>query len=113
MNQLDYTPVTHSYLTNSYRVVMRKEDDEYVVHVTKDQTRRYTDDTLPDRIKSILSMIHAFPPRLRESWSLGSSDLFINNQTPELNEVGWQVSKDLYVLVLDQDFLFGMWGEKQ
>lgn len=112
MNPLDYTPVSHSFLMGSYRVVMRKDDDEYIVHIAKDQTRRYTDETLPDRIKSALSMIHAFPPRLRESWSLGSSDLFINHQTPELNEVGWQVSKDLYIVVLDQDYLYKMWSER-
>jgi hypothetical protein len=96
----------------SYRVAMRKEDDEYVIHITKDQTRRYTDDTLPDRIKSALSMIHAFPQRLREPWEIGSSDLFINSQTMELNEVGWQVTKNLYIVVLDQDYLFKLWGEK-
>lgn len=109
---LDLTPVSHSYLMGSYRVAMRKEDDEYVVHITKDQTRRYTDDTLPDRIKSALSMIHAFPQRLREPWEIGSSDLFINSQTMELNEVGWQVTKNLYIVVLDQECLFKLWGEK-
>ena len=109
---LDYTPVTHSFLSNSYRVVMITDDDEYIVHVAKDQTRRYTDDTLPDRIKSALSMIRAFPPRLRDPWTIGSSDLFINSQTPELNEVGWQVTKNLYIVVLDQEYLFKLWSER-
>jgi hypothetical protein len=113
MTSLDYTPVSHPTINGTYRVVMRKTDDgEYVIHVAQYQVRRYTDDTLPDRVKSMLSMIHAFPQRLREAWMVGSSDMFINNQTPELNDIGWQVTKNLYILVLDQEYLFQMWGNK-
>ena len=113
MTMLDYTPVSHPNMNGTYRVAMRKtEDGEYVIHVAQYQVRCYTDDTLPDRVKSMLSMIHAFPQQLRESWNVGSSDMFINNQTPELNDIGWQVTKNLYILVLDQEYLFQMWGNK-
>ena len=35
-------------------------------------------------------------------------NVYINHQTPELDEVGWRINRGMYMLVLDNEFLGGI-----
>lgn len=95
-------PVAHSHLMGGYRVPMWV-DDEYKLCVGKGEYRIFTDETLPDEIKAILSMIRAFPKHELESWEI--RDPYMNQHDRRLDEVGWQVTNSLYMLVLQREFL--------
>lgn len=112
MNLLPYSPVAHQTIHGSYRTPIWVENYNYAINVGTNKIRYFNEELLPDRIKSCLSMIHAFPSRLLPEWKVNPIDCYTNHQDKRLDDIGWQVSKNLYVLVLDQVFLLSLYGEK-
>lgn len=99
------TPVSHSTLMNSVRVSMWVSDGEYTLCVGDGLYRRFNEDTLPKRIKALMAMIKAFPPNdVKGDGTTLALEAYINTQDPRLNEVGWRVNKDIYMLVLERQF---------
>jgi hypothetical protein len=86
------------------------KDNEYAVVIAKNHVRIFDENTLPDHIKALVSMIHAFPPNLMEEWMCDEITIFINQQDPRLDEIGWQVTKNLYMLVLDNQIIKSLYG---
>ena len=87
---------------------------EYTVCVATEQYRHYTDDTVPGLIKSLLSMIRAFPEEVRRVpiFSVPPSvDVPYVYVCPDkkLEEIGWQVRDDLYILIMDRTTLEDMY----
>ena len=85
------------------RVPVRKVDDQYIVYVADGFHRIYTDDTLPDVLKSKFAMILANG----ESANVPDSKilrltLYTNTDSPELDEVGWRASDTYFCLVVDR-----------
>jgi hypothetical protein len=92
---------------------------EYTVCVAKEHYRHYTDSTVPGQIKSLLSMIRAFPEEVRRvpmyrvmHRSLTDSvdspvDFPVTYACPDkrLEEIGWQIRDDLYILIMDRTLL--------
>lgn len=97
------TPVMHSTLMDSVRVPMWESDDGYSICVGDNNYRHFTEETLPNRVKAILAMIKAFPVNDRDE--LGYSlilNAYENNQDRRLDDVGWRVTKGIYMLVLER-----------
>ena len=103
-------PVSLSHLFGSSRVPMWVKDGEYAVVIAKNHVRIFDEDTLPDHIKALVSMIHAFPPSLMDEWMCDETTIFINQQDPRLDDIGWQVTKNLYMLVLDNQIIKSLYG---
>ena len=83
-----------------WRVPVYKDDESYAVVVHCDKVRYFTEETLPDFLKSSLAMIHAFPPTKKELINVSVTDAFINYHNPKLEDVGWMVCKDLYIVIM-------------
>ena len=106
------SPVVHPKNWDLIRVPVRKVDDVYVVYVADGFNRTYDDSSLPAKLKSKFAMILAngkgilFEPESR----LQKLTVYIKNQSPDLDEVGWRVSDTYFCLVLDRDTLESMKG---
>ena len=107
----DLQPVSHQTLKGFYRVPMFLKDGEYRVVVGKHMLRIYDADSLPNKIRTCISMIHAFPPHIREDWQADNITMFINTDDTRLDEIGWQVTKGLYILILDRELLLSLRGD--
>lgn len=99
------TPVHHSMLVNSWRVPMWVEEGTYTISVGQKAYRMFNESDLPEGIKSQLSMIHAFPFKDYPNWINVSVEGYINQQDERLNDVGWRLRPDLYMLVLNHEQL--------
>lgn len=104
----DYVPYPHSYLAGMYRIPVWVNDDGFTVCISSKSYRHYDHTTIPDRIKALLSMIHAIPHKPRESHDINPTSAYVNMQDPRLDEIGWRVSDDLYILILGEGFLFDL-----
>jgi hypothetical protein len=83
-----------------WRVPVYKDEDSYAVVVHSNKVRYFTAEALPDFMKASLAMIHAFPPPKKELYQVSVTDSFINYHNPKLDDVGWMVCKDLYMIVM-------------
>lgn len=83
-----------------WRVPVYREDDSYAVVVHPNRVRYFTEETLPDFMKASLAMIHAFPPPKKQLHQVSVTDAFINYHNPKLDDVGWTVCKDLYIVIM-------------
>jgi hypothetical protein len=100
-------PVVHPKNWDLIRVpMMRVADGHYTVFVGDKTIRRYTDDTLPDALKSRLAMILTVP---QMGWfhdhDLQKLNIYVNNHSPELDEIGWRVSDSYFCLVVSREIL--------
>lgn len=84
--------------------------DEYTVCVGREQYRHYTDETVPDQIKASLSMIRAFPEKMRTgNIRLATPEnymvLAMSCPNGDLREIGWQIDDKSYVVILPNELL--------
>ena len=115
MQRPKLTPVVHKTLNGLHRVSLIEEDGEYQLQVDDHYVRRYDANTLPDEIKVRLAMIKAIPMLkvFNDTDIYFSSFMFYdNNHSPNLDDVGWRVTKDLYCLVLPTTLLNKLKGER-
>jgi hypothetical protein len=91
---------------------MRRIDDHFIVYVADGYHRRYDKDTLPDEIKTKLTMILTIPhKRVEPDHELSKLELYQNQQSEELDEIGWRASESYYCVVLTRPTLMAMRGE--
>lgn len=105
MQREKFVPMTHNIVTNTYRVPMWIDGDEYSLNVGQYETRYYTNETLPSEIKVSLAMINAFPYSFYEDWMVKGFTAYVNLQNPELNDIGWRVTPEMYVIVMPSESL--------
>lgn len=107
-------PVSHKTLLDHARVFMYRSE-HYWVWVDTNYTRVYDDNTLPDMIKSKLAMILATPrhEKLISDEEVKQNTLlaYMNRHSPDLDEVGWQITGNLFCVVLPTLFLGSLRGE--
>jgi hypothetical protein len=65
----------------------------------------FTEDTLPDMLKAKMAMILASDGRCKHDHEVYKMDVYTNNQSPELDEVGWQVSPSYFCLIMNRENL--------
>jgi len=110
---LKLPPVGHRFDTRLCRVAFLHVGDEYHMSVDTNYMRVFTEDTLPDEIKTKLAMIKATPlPSKFERWTEYEMSLYTNGHNDDLNEVGWVVDDDLYCLVIPYSLLSSLKGER-
>lgn len=108
---LNLAPIVHQKKWDLVRVPMlRAVDGHYVVFVGDKMVRRYDDNTLPDVLKSNLAMVLASSQRFVSDHEVGNMAIYTNNQSPELDEIGWRVSDSYFCMVVSRDTLNSMKG---
>jgi hypothetical protein len=108
----DLAPVVHPYNWDLVRVPVRRIEDHYIVYVADGYHRRYDKDTLPDELKTKLSMILSIPhKKIEPDHELSKLSLYTNTQSEELSEIGWRASESYYCVVLTRPTLALMRGE--
>lgn len=108
-------PLVHQTMWELHRVPMRKLGKEraYLMHVKEGVNRIWTDETMPDFIKTKLTMILA--SQVKEPIpddELDRIELYINHDNPELSEVGWRASESMFIIVMTDEELRSLWGEQ-
>ncbi len=98
----EMSPVVHPKNWDLIRVPVRKVDNQYIVYVADGFHRIYTDDTLPDVLRSKFAMILANGGAFVPDSKVLRLSLYTNTHTPELDEVGWRASETYFCLVLDR-----------
>ena len=108
----DLSPVVHPWNWDLVRVPLRRIADHYVVYVADGYARRYDEDTLPDELKTKMAMILASPhSKVLPDRRLQKITLYVNNESEELDEIGWQASETYFCMVLTRPTLALMKGE--
>lgn len=106
-------PVVHPYNWDLVRVPVRKIEDHYIVFVADAYHRLYDEETLPDELKTKMAMILASPhEKVLPDLKLQKITLYTNNESEELDEIGWQASNTFFCVVLTRPTLALMRGEK-
>jgi len=106
-------PVTHQWNLDLVRVPVRKIEDHYIVFVADAYHRRYDEDTLPDELKTKMAMILASQHhKVLPDHKLQKITLYTNNESEELDEIGWQASDTFFCVALTRPTLALMRGEK-
>ena len=118
-------PISHWSKTEYVRTPVFIDDNNYIVSVGDNEIRIFTED-VPDFIKSLMTMTHAFEPKLFHRYLEGRGivtnefeefinirnrnpvfnhqwSIYDNNQDKRLDEVGWQLTSNLYMIVLTPD----------
>ena len=103
-------PVVHKTNWKLIRLPMRRIEDHFLVFVADGYHRRYDKETLPDELKTKLAMILASPHTVIPDHKLDKLTLYHNNQSEELDEVGWRASESYYCIIVDRELLASMKG---
>jgi hypothetical protein len=96
-----------------------REERIYTLWVGHKTCRRYKEDQLPDIIKSKLALIHnqkdtgQIYESLPEDHFKIQVELYICTYPDDFHDVGWQVSKEYYCIVMPDDELRKLRGEIQ
>jgi len=113
-------PISHWSKKEYIRTPVFIIDNNYIVSVGDEEIRIFTEDDVPDFIKSLITMTHAFKPNLHDTYLEGRNivamnletinsryhgqwSIYDNNQDKRLDEIGWQLTSFLYMLVLTLD----------
>ena len=104
-------PIMMTESTYRVPVWVRPDKDFFTVCVGDEQYRHYTGDTVPGQIKALLSMIHAFPEKMRtvknKDGCAPEKLLLLAMSCPhsELKDIGWQINDQTYVAVVPNALL--------
>lgn len=104
------SPMVHQWHSGLYRVPLRRANEHYTMYVADNFTREYDEQTLPDEVKTNLTMILARPRLLLYDDEVSKLSLFTSNDA-DLLEVGWRVSDMWFIIVLPTDVLMRLRGE--
>jgi len=81
------------------------DDGSYEIEIGLNRWRIYSEETLPDEVKALLSMIYSFPEHRAWAWDVGGASMAYIAPDERLIEIGWRVTNNLYMLVLDRKVL--------
>ena len=106
----ELSPVVHPKNWDLIRLPVRKVINDYIVYVADGYHRIYTDETLPDVLKSKFAMILANGEKFLPDSKILRLTLYTNTHAPELDEVGWRASETYFCLVVDRPTLESLKG---
>lgn len=108
----DLAPIVHQHKWDLCRVPLTRQDGEYHVFVGDNHVRHFKEDTLPDCIKTKLTMILALPNQIVPDSVVGKMEIYkVPLDSPEFSEIGWRVSESYFCVVLDYVDLASLRGE--
>lgn len=112
MRFTDLAPVVHQSNWDLCRVPVVREGDDYHVFVGDKFIRHYKESTLPDAIKSRLTMILASPHQVLKDDEVYKMEIYQPAEpNPEFSEIGWRASESYFCVILPQKDLVSLRGE--
>lgn len=119
-----YAPIVSQHDSDLYRVLMDERNDKYTIHTGDNMFRILASGDLPDEIKSKLSMIKAYEPKvdIGMEWNQVSTttittspfnpiSLYSSTFPPEFDDVGWKCVTGQYCVILTHETLASLRGE--
>jgi len=108
------------------RILCQHYGDVYQLHMGQGMVRQFTDETLPDEIKSLLAMINTFDWREMHEINRGPLSQWMRNNDdygqilwaakpyypPISADIGWRIN-DRYALVLQYDYFKKLRGQEE
>jgi hypothetical protein len=89
-----------------------REGDTYHVFVGDNHIRHYKEDTLPDCIKSRLTMILASPHQINSDRTIAKMQIYnADVPNPDFDEIGWRASDSYFCIILPHQDLLSLKGE--
>ena len=101
-------PMTHEWLIDHYRVPIYKQflpEDSYTVYIGKNATRMYTMETMPDYIKTKITIANAHrEPIFLDDDVMTPLNVFAIDGyiSKDMQETAWRVCSSIYVVVLNK-----------
>lgn len=96
------SPIQHATMLDHHRVPVAFINGKYEVYVGDRMVRIFTPETLPDNIKSLITMIRAgqeSPHPSSVDFAVLSS-MYDHPRNSNLYEIGWYVTSELFILVI-------------
>lgn len=105
-------PLPHQTLDNHYRVPVWYEDPNYIVFIGYKHTRTFTENTIPPCILSKLTMARASGITFTGDDHIDYLGVYYYHGNDSMGDIAWQVSKSLYIVVLEERELRSLFGEE-
>jgi hypothetical protein len=106
------SPMGHEFGDRLYRVPVQIENEQHTVYVGDNHTRMFDADSLPDFLKHKLAMITVSGQgELLSDRELTRLHLFAT-KLGDLECIGWRVSESFYVVVMTDDELESLKGNR-
>lgn len=105
------------------RFLCEHNGDVYKLYVGQGMVREFTNETLPDEIKSLIAMINVFDWNELHKTNIGPLSQWLDDQSqilwsakpyypPIANDIGWRIN-NAYALVLPQESFLKLRGEQE
>lgn len=100
----DLSPEVH-YVEDELKwdVPVWTEKTKYQIYLDNNVVRRFTNKSLPDFIKAKITMATAKAEFYRADRDIYRLDIFVRPKDSGLEDAGWRVSENMYVVVLSED----------
>lgn len=107
------SPVSHYTTPNIYRVPLyREKDGNFIVYVADNFVRNFTNETLPDEIKTKLGLILGASSLDVRDWEFFNADVYVPKHMVEgFDEIGWQVSDNYFCICMSTELLNELRGD--
>lgn len=106
------TPIRHATLENYHRVPVAFINGKYEVYVGDRMVRIFSEESLPDNIRALVTMIkagHKVPDYpLSSAWT----HAYDHPSDSNFYEIGWFVTKELFIVVMPTKDLTNLKGDK-
>ena len=96
------SPIQHATMSDHHRVPVAFINGKYEVYVGDRMVRIFTPETLPDNIKSLITMIRAGqePPHPSSVDFAVLSSMYDHPRNSTFYEIGWYITPELFILVI-------------
>ena len=111
INRIQLEPIEIVKQETMYMVPLIRSPNKYEVFIANKYLRIFTDETLPSYIKSALSMAEVASTSYAKDSEVTNWDLFIC-RVPNMDYVGWRASESVYIIILNEEQLNTIRGER-
>lgn len=105
-------PIPHFKLTDFVRVPVWRNGKEYIVYTGRRYRRRYTLATLPDCIKSKITLANCMATTIKDDLNLSIQDVFVCDDYTGEEDTAWRASENMYVVIIHVNDFYEIQGEE-
>lgn len=107
------SPIQHATMSDHHRVPVAFINGKYEIYVGDRMVRIFTPETLPDNIKSLITMIRAGqePPHASTDFAI-LSGMYDHPRNSNFYEIGWYVTSELFIVVIPTKDLTYLKGDQ-
>ena len=107
------SPIQHATMSDHHRVPVAFINGKYEIYVGDRMVRIFTPETLPDNIKSLITMVRAGqePPHASTDFAI-LSGMYDHPRNSNFYEIGWYVTSELFIVVIPTKDLTYLKGDQ-